>query len=342
MKNHSFPRRLNTAIRVDALVGGLQASHPEADGAIKLQGNPRALIDSIANPTDAEPGSLIFCRANDPAQLHAIFTSTRASVIFAPSNTPLQVSLGSERAVIVSPDPLANFIRAIGLFDLAPPRLAALPPAEVTASETHIAPSAKIAERVTIGEQSLVGSGTTIGTGTIIGRFCRIGANVTIGQNCSLEDGTVVGNGAFIQHQVVIGSLALGYHFTATGERLQFPHLGIAIIGEQAVIGPGSVVARGQLDDTCLGRGVRLSNLVSIAHNVKIDDDSVLSSGVLVAGGTSIGARCNIGIGAMVNAKIRLGNDCQIGMGTVVTKSLCDGAKVVGNPARPLPTMAQF
>jgi hypothetical protein len=99
-----------------------------------------------------------------------------------------------------------------------------------------------------------------------------------------------VGNGAFIQHQVVIGSLALGYHFTATGERLQFPHLGIAIIGEQAVIGPGSVVARGQLDDTCLGRGVRLSNLVSIAHNVKIDDDSVLSSGVLVAGGASIGA----------------------------------------------------
>jgi UDP-3-O-[3-hydroxymyristoyl] glucosamine N-acyltransferase len=345
MKNRSFPRRLKTPTCADALLRSLQDAAHDESKTLTLRGNPSARIDSIANPSDAEPGSLIFCRAMEPARFQALLESTRASVIFAPGDAPLALVLGPEQALLTSADPLANFIRAVGLFELLAPSSRAMQSVatdEPGSNGPIIAPSATIAPGVTIGEQSFIGSETVIGAGTMIGRHCQIGAKVTIGQHCTLEDGTVVGDGAFIQHSVVIGSIGLGYHFTAAGERLLFPHLGIVIVGEQVVIGSGSVIVRGQLDDTQLGRAVRLGNLVNIGHNVKLGDDCALSSGVVVAGGTSIGPRCNIGIGAMVNAKIQLGSDCQVGMASVVTKSLNDGSSVFGNPARALPTMGHF
>ena len=345
MKNRSFPRSLMTPTCADALLRSLQdAAHNESK-TLTLRGNPSARIDSIANPSDAEIGSLIFCRAMEPARLQTLLESTRASVIFAPGDAPLALALGPGQALLTSADPLANFIRAIGLFELLAPSSRAIesaPTDEPGSNGPTIAPSATIAPGVTIGENSFIGAETVIGAGTIIGRHCQIGKKVTIGQHCTLEDGTVVGDGALIQHSVVIGSIGLGYHFTATGERLLFPHLGVVIVGEQAVIGSGSVIVRGQLDDTQLGRAVRLGNLVNIGHNVKLGDDCALSSGVVVAGGASIGPRCNIGIGAMVNAKIQLGSDCQVGMASVVTKSLNDGSSVFGNPARALPTMGHF
>ena len=345
MKNPSFPRRLKTPTCADALLRSLQDAAHDESKTLTLRGNPSARIDSIANPSDAEPGSLIFCRSMEPARLQALLESTRASVIFAPGDAPLALALGPEQALLTSADPLANFIRAIGLFELLAPSSRAMQSVardEPGSNGPNIAASATIAPGVTIGEQSFIGSETVIGAGTMIGRHCQIGAKVTIGQHCTLEDGTVVGDGTFIQHSVVIGSIGLGYHFTTAGERLLFPHLGIVILGEQVVIGSGSVIVRGQLDDTQLGRAVRLGNLVNIGHNVKLGDDCALSSGVVVAGGTSIGPRCNIGIGAMVNAKIQLGSDCQVGMASVVTKSLNDGGSVFGNPARALPTMGHF
>jgi len=378
MINHSFPRRLLQPIHADGLLQNLRAAADAEHDALALHGNPGARIDSVANPSDAEPGSLIFCRATDPERLRVLLENTRASVILAPAESlpakddALTRELGPERALLVSADPLAHFIRAVASFELAAPSSGAAKPAQVNTSaadpspspnlesnsnstpssnrnrhaevsdEPSIAPSARIAPGVMIGEHTVIGSNTVIGAGTIIGRFCRIGANVSIGHHCTLEDGTWVGDGAFIQHQVVIGSIGLGYHLTAMGERLLFPHLGIAIVGEDAVIGCGSVIVRGQLDDTQLGRAVRLGNLVNIGHNVKVGDDCALSSGVVVAGGATIGPRCNIGIGAMVNAKIQLGSDCQIGMASVVTKSLSDNSSVFGNPARALPTMGRF
>jgi len=102
------------------------------------------------------------------------------------------------------------------------------------------------------------------------------------------------------------------------------------------------VIVRGQLDDTVVGARCRLGNLVNVGHNVKIGDDSAISSSTCIAGGAVIGARCNIGIGVAINAKVRIGDDCQVGLGSAVTKSVADGVSVFGNPAKPLPTMGRF
>lgn len=310
--NHSFPRPVWHAM-------ALRELHQRLGGAGALRGDPDTPVYSVASPADAQAGSLVFCRADTPEQLAARLAATAASVVVLPFDVPGATA----QALVVTDDPLAWFIRAAGLlFGLQQGRTA--PPS------TAISPDLQR------------GHGVQIGPGTVIESGCRIGDHSVIGPNCYLGPGTVIGDNVFIQNNVSIGGVGLGYHLTAQGERLFFPHLGAALVGDDAVVGTGSVIVRGQLDDTVVGARCRLGNLVNVGHNVKIGDDGAISSSTCIAGGAVIGARCNIGIGVAVNAKVRIGDDCQVGLGSAVTRSVADGVSVFGNPAKPLPTMGRF
>ncbi|HSI57158.1 MAG TPA: DapH/DapD/GlmU-related protein [Ideonella sp.] len=310
--NPSFPRPVATSLTAAELVDRVGET-------ASLRGNPAARIAAIASPADAHAGSLAFFKHNPADKVAALVASSAAGVLVL----PFEVAAGPSQALIVTADPIAWFIRALPwLFDLRP------------ATVTDNMP--RIAADVVLGE------GVQIGAGSVIERGCRIGRDSRIGPHSYLGPGTVIGERAFVQNHVSLGGVGLGYHVTAAGERLFFPHMGAVIVGDDAVIGSGSVVVRGQMDDTLIGDRTRIGNLVNIGHNVKIAEDCAISSSSGIAGGAALGARCNIGIGVMVNAKIRIGDDCQIGMGSVVAKSLPAGLSVFGNPARPLPTMDRF
>jgi UDP-3-O-[3-hydroxymyristoyl] glucosamine N-acyltransferase len=175
-----------------------------------------------------------------------------------------------------------------------------------------------------------------IEAGVTVQADCSIGAHCFIGGNAHIAQGTV------IQNNVSIGGVGLGFHFDQDGNRLFFPHLGAVLIGANAVIGSGCVIARGQLTDTVIGAGSRLGNLVNVGHNVRIGENCAISSGTSMAGGVHMGDECHVGVGVCFNAKIQIANRCRIGMGSVVTKSLPAGASVFGNPAKLLPTMDSF
>ena len=140
----------------------------------------------------------------------------------------------------------------------------------------------------------------------------------------------------------MIGSVGLGYHFSDSGQRLFFPHLGKVIIGDDVVIGSSCVIVRGQLKDTIIMNGVRLGNLVNVGHNVFIGNQTVISSSSTIAGGATVGRLCNVAAGVTINSKISIGDNVQIGLGSVVTKTLKSGLSFFGNPAKPLPTMKRF
>ena len=136
-----------------------------------------------------------------------------------------------------------------------------------------VSPAAHIAEGVSIGAYSVIEAGVTLAQGCSIGTHCLIGGNAHIAQ------------GTVIQNNVSVGGVGLGFHFAEDGERLFFPHLGAVLIGANAVIGSGCVIARGQLSDTVIGAGSRLGNLVNVGHNVRIGDHCAISSGTSIAGG---------------------------------------------------------
>lgn len=308
----TFPRKLPRPVAVGTLIERLGGRLPCATAAA-------VEVDSVAAPREAEPGSLVFVRAAKPEQLQAAVSQTRASAIVAAQ----PVELPSPRALIVTEDPMAWYIRALHL----------LFPAD---------PAAAIHPSATISERARIGAGVSVGPGTVIEEASRIGDGCRIGSNCYLGPGTVLGEGAFVQSNAAIGCVGLGYHTTPDGERLFFPHLGAVVAGRDVVIGAGSVIVRGELDDTRIGDRVRLGNLVNVGHNVQIGADSVISSNTCVAGGTQIGERCNIATGVSISAKLRIGDGCQIGLGSVVVRDVAPNVSVFGNPAAPLRTMKRF
>lgn len=310
--NPSFPRPARFPCTVAQLIH--QVAEPS-----RAVGDASRQVDSVASPADAGPGCLVFVKPQPVDKVAALLAVSQASVVVLPCEMPAEAG----RTQVVTADPIAWFILALqALFDLRPTPV------------TDEAPRHPA--------DLVVGEGVQIGAGTVIEAGCRIGSHSRIGPHCYLGPGTVIGDRVLVQSHASLGGVGLGYHLRPDGERLFFPHLGAVIIGDDAVIGSGSVVVRGQLDDTVIGPRTRIGNLVNLGHNVKVGADCAISSSSGVAGGARIGARCNIGIGVMVNAKIQVAEDCQIGMGSVVTKSLPAGVSVFGNPARPLPTMDRF
>lgn len=313
--NRSFPRAVAHELSVRELVERIGAA-----GAVQaVHGDAARAVHAVASPADAGDGCLAFFRAAEPAALEAALAASRASVAVVPCAVPAEAG----RTLVVTPDPLAWFIRAVNLlFGLDGGRNA--PPQQAISADVQL------------------GVGVQIGAGAVIEAGCRIGDRSWIGPNSYLGPGTLIDSDVFIQNHASLGGVGLGYHMTRQGERLFFPHLGAAVVRRDAVVGSGSVVVRGQLDDTVIGARARLGNLVNVGHNVKIGEDTAVSSHASFAGGAQVGARCNIGIAVAVNAKVRIGDDCQVGLGTVVTKSVPAGLSVFGNPARPLPTMERF
>jgi len=312
MKQSSFPKHVDSVTSVSTLSKRLTDSHA-------LVGMSDQKIQSVGSPDECNQGSLVFLRPQAIEELQKKVDACKAGVLIV--NHAVNASQG--QALLVTEDPLSLFIKALKvLFN---------PEAKPAVHETVVvSPAARIGSGVSIGAHSVIEAGVVVESDCSIGAHCFIGGNAQIGQ------------GTVIQNNVSIGGVGLGFHFESNGDRLFFPHLGAVLIGANAVIGSGCVIARGQLTDTVIGAGSRLGNLINVGHNVRIGDNCAISSGTSIAGGVHIGDECQVGVGACFNAKITVSSDCKIGMGTVVTKSLTKGISVFGNPAKPLPTMEKF
>ena len=167
-----------------------------------------------------------------------------------------------------------------------------------------------------------------------------VGKNVTLGANSVVFPGAVINN-AIIGDQCKVGSNAViggvGFGFESdpvTGEQIDFPHIGIVRIGNNVRIGACTCIDRGSVGETIISNGVKIDNLVHIAHNVKIGHDSKIVALSIIGGSAQIGDNCWLAPASVIRDWIKLGNDSIIGMGAVVTKSVQNGATVVGNPAK--------
>ena len=120
------------------------------------------------------------------------------------------------------------------------------------------------------------------------------------------------------------------------GSLFRFPHYGKTIMGKDVEIGEHVCIDRGALGNTIIGNGVKIDNLVHIAHNVEIGEHSLIVAGTVLGGSCKIGKRCFIGMSASIKNGVVIGDDVTIGMGAVVLRDIPDGETWVGNPARKL------
>ena len=205
-----------------------------------------------------------------------------------------------------------------------------------------------------IDKSASVGPGTVIGAGVKIGARCRIGANcviergVRIGESTRVDSGavvrydTVIGSRAVIQSGAVIGSDGFGNARDKNDKFVRIPCFGNVVIGDDADIGACTTIDRGNFEPTVIGKGVKLDNLIHIAHNVELGEDTAVAAQTGISGSTKVGKRVIIAGQVGFVGHITIGDDSFVAAKAGVSKDVEAGAKVTGYPARDFMTMRRI
>ncbi|MDH3272778.1 MAG: UDP-3-O-(3-hydroxymyristoyl)glucosamine N-acyltransferase [Gemmatimonadota bacterium] len=203
----------------------------------------------------------------------------------------------------------------------------------------EIGPYAVLGDGVCVGDGSRIGAHCVISRGSVIGAGCRLYPHVVLYEETTLGDRVIVHAGARL------GSDGFGYTLI-DGEHMKMPQVGRCIIDDDVEIGANSTIDRGSLGDTRIGHGVKLDNLVHVAHNVHIGARSLLAALVGIAGSTRIGRGVWFGGQSGAINQLEIGDGAQVTVQTGVTRDLAPGETVSGIPSRPhreyLRTQAQI
>lgn len=277
------------------------------------------------------------------------------TLVFAEGEAALAAACASRAGAVVTTRELAGEIARKPLLVVTHPKLAFARAAEWLTplhSQQGIHPSAHVDAFASLGDGVLVGPNAVIGHGVHIGAYSRIdagvviAAHVQIGRSCHLYPrvvvygGTQLGAGVIVHAGAVLGSDGFGYvRDSATGEYAKFPQQGRLIIEDDVEIGANATIDRGALEETRIGRGTKLDNLVHVGHNVSIGRN------VVIAAQTGISGSSTIGDGAIVGGQVGIADHVEIGEGAILgaqagipSRKRIHGPGIVfwGTPARPI------
>ncbi len=271
---------------------------------LPLRGDPDVVVDRVAPLDKAEPSALSFLVSNK--YLPQLRDSRAGVVIIAEAHAD-----AAPGAAIVSANPYLDYARAVRLlFPLAPPKPGRHPSASVAASariagSAAVGPQAVVGENASIGERAIIGPGAVVGDDVVIGDDSRIDANVVIcnrvriGKRCHIASGAVIGGDGF------------GYA-NDQGRWVGIPQMGSVRIGDDVDIGANTTIDRGAIEDTVIGDGVKLDNLIQIAHNVVIGEHTAIAGCTGIAGSTTIGKYCTIGGAANIVGHLKIADHATI------------------------------
>jgi len=295
----------------------------------EVEGDGSRIITGVAGLREALPGDISFL-ADPKYKAHA--TTTLAGALVVANDMAVDCS----SVLLRVPKPLESFSRIAREF--APPSVV-LPPG--VHESAIVSEHAILGEDVGLGPNVVVESGAQIGAGSRIWAGSYVGHHVSIGQDCILYPNVTVreycriGNRTFIHNGTVIGSDGFGYDVDAQGERTKIPQIGIAEVGDDVEIGANCTVDRARFGKTRIGNGVKIDNLVMIAHNCVIEDHVVLIAQVGIAGSTIVRHHAILGGQVGVAGHLLVGEYSAVGAQGGVTKDVPPKSFYSGYPAAP-------
>jgi UDP-3-O-[3-hydroxymyristoyl] glucosamine N-acyltransferase len=274
----------------------------------ELHGDVDLLIERLAPLESATASDLSFL--SNPRYRQQLATSAAGCVIVSPSVLDEAQARG---ACIVTDNPYLYFARVTQLWK----REHAAPSAQRRHATAFVDPEAQVDASARIGAFCVVEAGARIGADTVVAPRVTVGAGCSVGERCIIHPGVVIG--------------ADGFGFAPDGGRWEkIEQLGAVRIGNDVEIGANTCIDRGALDDTVIEDGVKLDNLIQIAHNVRVGKHTAMAGCVGVAGSATIGAHCTIGGGAIVLGHLTLADHVHVSAATVVTRSILKAGHYTG------------
>jgi UDP-3-O-[3-hydroxymyristoyl] glucosamine N-acyltransferase len=307
----------------------------EAVGA-RLRGDGSVQIGGVASIASASRGDVVF--VEDPKYLAKALQSGAGAVIAG----EFAANASTDKPVLVSEHPKLAFARAARFLQDAGAgaRQGSVHPSAAVSASARLLPGVYIEERAVVGEQAEIGENTRIGAGCAIARGVKIGRECRIYPNVTIYPGTTLGNRVIVHAGAVLGSDGFGYvRDRNSGRYEKFPQAGRLLIEDDVEIGANTTIDRGALDETRIGRGTKLDNLVHIGHNCHIGENVViaaqtgLSGSITIESNVVLGGQVGIGEHARIEEGVMLG-----GQGGVLPNKVLRGKGVAfwGTPAQPV------
>ncbi len=294
-------------------------------------GDPMVKVSSVAKIESGKPGNICFLA--NPKYEQFLYTC-KASVIIL-NRSFYKADYKYEPTLILVDD---AYSAVASLLDL----LNALKASKRSgrSCRSSIAFSAKLGKGVYVGEFACIGKRSKVGAGSQIYPQVFIGANVEIGENVTLYqgvkiyDGCKIGNNCILHANCVIGSDGFGFAPTPEGHYKKIPQTGIVIVEDDVEIGANTVIDRATMGATVVHRGVKLDNLIQIAHNVEVGEDTVIAAQSGIAGSTKVGKHCMFGGQTGIAGHFSIADGTMLAAQTGVTNSVKkEGQTLLGSPA---------
>ncbi len=305
-----------TASQIAALINGT------------VEGDGEVAINSFAKIEEGHPGAISFLA--NPKYTHYIY-DTQSSVVLVDKDFVAEKPVQSTLIRVENP-----YGAVAMLMEMAEQMMKPQP--------IGIEQPCYIAEGVNLPDDAYVGAFAYIGKGVTLGSGVKIYPQAYIGDHAVVADNTTIYAGAKIYHHCVIGKNCIvhagavigadGFGFAPVdGQYKKIPQMGNVVIADNVEIGANTTIDRATMGSTRIGEGTKLDNLIQVAHNCVIGENTVMAAQSGIAGSTKMGSRCMIGGQVGFKGHIEIGDDVQIGAQSGINSNVKSGSRLMGTPA---------
>ncbi len=292
-----------------------------------IVGDENATVHTFAKIEEGMPGALSFL--SNPKYTHYIY-NTQSSIVLV--NKDFEPEQAVTATLIKVDNAYESLAKLMTLYEQSQPKRTGIDPL------AYVAPTAKIGKDVYLAPFACVGDHAEIGDGTELHPHATVGRNAKVGSHCILYTHANVyhdcrvGNNCILHAGSVVGADGFGFAPSAAGYE-KIPQIGIAILEDDVEIGANTCIDRATMGATIIRKGVKLDNLIQVAHNVEIGSHTVIASQTGIAGSAKIGEWCMLGGQVGVAGHIKVGNRVSVGAQSGIPGNVKDGTTLMGYPA---------
>lgn len=276
----------------------------------RIEGDENATVNTFAKIEEGTPGAISFL--SNPKYTHFVY-DTKSSIVLIDENVELEHPVST--TLIRVKNAYECVAKLLQLYESFKPK------------KTGIDPLAFVSSTATIGKDTYIAPFAYIGDGVVVGDNCTIYPHVTIYEGCKL------GNRVTIHAGSVIGADGFGFAPTPDGYD-KIPQIGNVVIEDDVEIGANTCVDRSTMGSTFIRKGVKLDNLIQVAHNVEIGQNTVIAAQTGIAGSTKVGQWCMFGGQVGMAGHIHIADQTHVGAQAGITNSVKQpGQTIIGSPA---------
>lgn len=294
-----------------------------------VEGNPQVEVSNLSKIEEGTPGTLSFLA--NPKYTPFIY-ATKASIVIV--NEDFAADQPVSTTLIRVKNAYASFADLLAMYQQTKTKRQGISPKAYIAESAEIGANVYIGEFASIGEHTVVGDNCQIYPNTTVGYNCKIGSDTVLYSHVSVYDDCRIGNQCTLHSGTVIGADGFGFAPQDTQEYRKVPQIGNVIIEDMVEIGANTTIDRATLGSTVIKKGAKIDNLIQIAHNVEIGENTVIAAQTGISGSTKIGRNCMIGGQVGIVGHLTIADKVMIAAQSGIGKSITEeGSIVEGSPA---------